>query len=92
MTPLRLEHSHSAPVSNCRFLLCSARTGRNSFAERGTGYSAESLTIAGSLERSACQASRFGVLEQNALRKGSFTMFAASVAWLTGSAFPLARE
>lgn len=50
MTPLRLEHSHSAPVSNCRCLLCWARTGGNSFAERGTGYSAESLTIAGSVE------------------------------------------
>jgi hypothetical protein len=50
MTPLRLEHFHSAPVSNCRCLLCSAHTGRNSFAKRGTGYSAESLTIAGSVE------------------------------------------
>jgi hypothetical protein len=50
MTPLRLEHFHSAPVSNCRCLLCSAHTGRNSFAERGTGYSAEAVTIAGSLE------------------------------------------
>ena len=57
MTPLRLEHSHSAPVSNCRCFLCSAHTGRNSFAERATRYSAELLTISGIVE-AVCLLSR----------------------------------
>jgi hypothetical protein len=58
MTPLpRLALSHSAPISSRPRFLCSADMGRTSFAERRTGYSAESLAIAGNVE-AVCLPSR----------------------------------
>jgi hypothetical protein len=57
MTPPCLDLFHSVPASSRSRFLCLVHPGPSAFAERGTGYSAESLTIAGSVE-AVCLLSR----------------------------------
>jgi ABC-type transport system substrate-binding protein len=94
MTPPPLHLFHSVPASSRARFPCSAHTGRTPFAERGTGYLAESLTIAGSVEvvcllSRAFRGSRTArVLEVGAAAglTGAFDL--AQFGWM-GDAFPL---